>query len=115
MSDSELTITSESMKRSTLISASGRIDSSNVSKFEEALQASMDDGTYNIIIELSGVHYMSSAALRAMVSALRDCKKRRGDVRLAQPSERVQEVLSLAGLDTLFEVYDSTVAAVGSF
>jgi anti-anti-sigma factor len=50
-----------------------------------------------------------------MVSALRDCKKRRGDVRLAQPSERVEEVLSLAGLDSLFQVHDSTVAAVGSF
>jgi anti-sigma B factor antagonist len=115
MSDSDLTISVETMKRTALVSASGRIDSSNVSEFEDALQQVMDDGVHNIVIELSGVNYMSSAGLRAMVSALRDCKKRRGDVRLAQPSERVEEVLSLAGLDSLFQVHDSTVAAVGSF
>jgi anti-anti-sigma factor len=64
---------------------------------------------------MGGVEYISSAGLRAMVALLRECKKHKGDVRLATPSDRVVEVLSLAGLDTLFDVYDSEAAAVGSF
>jgi anti-anti-sigma regulatory factor len=34
---------------------------------------------------------------------------------LVSPSERVLEVLKLAGLDTLFAIYDDTTEAVGSF
>jgi hypothetical protein len=33
---------------------------------------------------------------------------------LAQPSARVREVLDLAGLETLFQIYDDTEAALGS-
>jgi anti-anti-sigma factor len=58
---------------------------------------------------------MSSAGLRAMVAALRECKKHRGDLRLANPSERMAEVLDLAGLDSVFSIYDEATAAVGSY
>ena len=79
----------------------------------------MNDGNYNIIVNLSAVSYMSSAGLRALVSALRECKKHRGDVRLSAPSERVAEVLDLAGLTVkeapLFQVYEDDTTAVGSY
>jgi anti-sigma B factor antagonist/stage II sporulation protein AA (anti-sigma F factor antagonist) len=58
---------------------------------------------------------MSSAGLRALVAAHRDCRKKGGDVHIAAPSERVTEVLSLAGLDAIFEVFPDKAAAVGSF
>lgn len=116
MSDSSLDINVEELKRVDLITAAGRIDSSNALEFDEVLKSNtVDKGRYNIVLDLSGVEYMSSAGLRAMVALLRESKKHRGDVRLAAPSDRVQEVLSLAGLDTLFTIYDSQTAAVGSF
>ena len=58
---------------------------------------------------------MSSAGLRAIVALWRECQKRRGDVLLANPSERVTEVLTLAGLNTVFKVFDTETAAVGNF
>ncbi|MCA9936285.1 MAG: STAS domain-containing protein [Ardenticatenaceae bacterium] len=115
MSDSGLNIAVESLKRVDLVTASGRIDSNNAHEFDSVLKGVIDDGRHNIVLELSGVNYMSSAGLRAMVSALRECKKHRGDVRLANVSERVEEVLSLAGLNTLFQEFEDSTAAVGSF
>lgn len=112
---SNLSIIVESMKRVDLVTANGRIDSSNASDFDDKLKEILNNGRQNIVLDLSGVDYMSSAALRAIVSALRESKKSKGDVRLAAPSERVREVLSLAGLDSLFTVYDSQLEAVGSF
>ena len=110
-----LDISVESMKRVDLITVSGRVDSNTSPELDQALKQSMENGTHNIVVELSDVPYLSSAGLRALVSALRECKKKRGDVRIANPSERVSEVLSLAGLDSLFDVYDDTTTAVGSF
>ena len=58
---------------------------------------------------------MSSAGLRELVTALKKVKRGTGDLRLATPSARVMEVLELAGLDSIFEIFDSQVEAVGSF
>lgn len=115
MADSSLNISVESFKRVDVVTAVGRIDSSSAAEFDNALKSLNAEGRHNIVLELAGVNYMSSAGLRAMVSVLKECKRNRGDVRLATVSERVDEVLSLAGLDSLFSKYESTRAAVGSF
>lgn len=108
-------ITVENFKRVDMVTASGRIDGSNAGELEAAFKELTDDGRYQLVTELSGVEYMSSAGLRALVATMRECKKHRGDLRIANPSERIQEVLSLAGLDSIFQTYDDAAAAVGSY
>ena len=115
MSDTAVNISVETMKRVDLATVNGRIDSSNAAEFEGKLKELMGNGRYNMVLNLAGVSYMSSAGLRTLVSTLKECKKHNGDVRLASPSERVAEVLSLAGLDSLFQVFEDDTAAVGSF
>jgi len=115
MSEATLAISTEAYKRVDLITVVGRIDSSTAPQLDDVLKGLMDDGRHNLVLELAEVAYMSSAGLRALVAALRECKKNRGDVRLANLSERVQEVLHLAGLDEMFQTYDDVTAAVGSF
>lgn len=115
MSETELKITVENHKRCSVVTPVGRIDSSNANELDNTLKNLLDNETSNIVLELSGVEYMSSAGLRAIVSALREAKKKRGDVRVATPSERVAEVFSLAGLLPLFETFDDLTTAVGSF
>jgi len=114
MAESIVNIEVEDLKRVELVKISGRIDSSNVTQLDNVLKE-IAGRKNNVVLEMSGVDYISSAGLRAMISLLRECKKQKGDVRLAAPSERVVEVLGLAGLDALFEVYDTDAAAVGSF
>jgi len=115
MTDATLKINVETLKRVDLIAANGRIDSNSAPQFDQVLKEIMGAGRHNLVLDLSNVNYMSSAGLRSLVAALRECKKKRGDVRLSSPSERVSEVLELAGLDSLFQVFDDTTAAVGSF
>lgn len=114
MAESIVNIYVEDLKRVELVRVSGRIDSSNAAQFDGVLKEVVSRKK-NVVLEMSEVDYISSAGLRAMIALLRECKKHKGDVRLAIPSERVVEVLALAGLDSLFEVYDSEAAAVGSF
>ena len=68
-----------------------------------------------MILELSGVQFMSSAGLRGLVSSLKACKSGGGALVLADPSSRVVEVMQLAGLTSLFALFDNVTAAVGSF
>ncbi len=108
-------IKTSELKRVTLFEITGRIDSTNANELGEALNTAIDTGHTQIVVDLSGVEYMSSAGLREMVTALKKVKRGTGDLRLASPSERVLEVLELAGLDSIFEIFPNQVEAVGSF
>jgi anti-sigma B factor antagonist len=99
----------------TLVEVSGRIDSMNANQLGEALSSEIDNGHHiHMVLDLANVEYMSSAGLREIVSALKKVRGR-GDVRIAQPSHRVREVLEMAGLDTIFQIYPTQAGAVGSY
>jgi anti-sigma B factor antagonist len=108
-------ITISEMHRVTLIELSGRIDSTNATQLGDALGAQIDAGRHQLVLDLSRVDYISSAGLRELVSALKRVKAANGDLRLATLSDRVVEVLTLAGLDIIFKVFPTQVEAVGSF
>lgn len=99
----------------TLVEVSGRVDSMNANQFGDALTTQIDGGNVHLVLDLSSVEYMSSAGLREIVTSLKKAKKAQGDLRLAQPSQRVREVLEMAGLDQIFRIYASQEDAVGSF
>jgi len=51
-----------------------------------------------------------------LVATLKQVRRwNRGDLRLAALPPRIIDVLKLAGLDVLFQSFDSAVDAVGSF
>ena len=104
----------------TLVEASGRIDSMNAHELGEALAHEIDEGNIHLVLDLSSVDFMSSAGLREIVSSLKKAKKaqisgEKGDLRLADPSVRVREVLEMSGLDTIFKIYPSQADAVESY
>ncbi|MEP7292789.1 MAG: STAS domain-containing protein [Chloroflexota bacterium] len=99
----------------TLIEASGRIDSMNAEELREALNEEIGRGAKNVVLDLSNVSYMSSAGLRELVAAYRKLQEVSGDLRLAQPSSRVLDVLEMSGLDTIFQIFHTQTGAVGSF
>ena len=50
-----------------------------------------------------------------MMNALKRVRGAEGDLRLAQPSDRVREALEMSGLDEIFRIYESQSDAVASF
>jgi anti-sigma B factor antagonist len=104
-----------SYKRCSVVTVSGRVDSNTAPAFEEALKNVIEGGQHNVILELTEVEFMSSAGLRGMVSSLKACKSGGGNLVIAAPSNRVVEVMQLAGLTSLFGVFDDVTSAVGSF
>ncbi len=103
-------------KRVDLIEVSGRVDSANAARLEEAFKNITDDGRFRIVVDMQGLEYISSRGLRALIATLKECRRwNRGDLRLCSMPTRVQEVFNLAGLTPLFKTFDNAVDAVGSF
>ena len=109
-------ITTKEYKRVDLVAVEGRVDSSTAPQLEKALQKIIDAGRYRIVVDLSGTDFMSSAGLRVLLSALKQVRRfNRGDLRLAGMSSKVKKAFELAGLVVVFQLYDNSVDAVGSF
>ena len=108
-------ISTEERKQAVVIAVTGRVDSSTAPELENALKKLVESTKTQIVLDLKNVEYMSSAGLRAMVSTLKAVKRINGDLRLACPSPRVEEVLRLAGLTSIFSIYPSREEAAASF
>jgi anti-anti-sigma factor len=108
-------IEQQSFKRSELVIINGRVDSTNWQELEDAFLALQSDGKYNIVVDLEAVTWFTTAGLRVLVAAFRECKNHGGDLKLASPSKRMADVLSIAGHDTMFSIFDDRTSAIGSF
>ncbi len=109
-------ITSKEFKHCHLVSVTGRVDSSTAPQFSQALDALNEKGIFKLVIDMSGLEYMSSAGFRALLAAQRNSKRyNRGEVLLASVPERIREALELAGFTELFRTFPEPLEAVGSF
>jgi len=110
-----LEIAISDMSQVRLLQVSGRVDSISADELHNVLESAIQTGATKLVVDLQDVAYMSSAGLRELVSALKQLHKRTGDLRLASPSERVMEVLELAGLDTIFKIFPTSTEAISSY
>ena len=109
-------ITTKNFKNCDLVTVVGRVDSSTAPQLAEALEGVTGNGRYKIVLDMSGLEYMSSAGFRALLSSQRVCKRyNRGEIVLAVLPQRIQEALELAGFTELFKTYKDAIEAVGSF
>jgi anti-sigma B factor antagonist len=109
-------IKTSQLKRCDLIALTGRFDSSTAPALDQALRATLDRGMFHIVVDMSGVEYFGSAAIRALVVAFKECRRwNRGDVRLAALPLKIRQVFDIAGITPLVTLFDDAVTAVGSF
>ena len=107
-------ITTQQYKHCDLVAVKGRVDSSTAQRLSDTLDGIINDGRHKIVLDLSGLEYMSSAGFRALISAQRNCKRyNRGEVILVMVPQNILSALELAGFTTLFSLFDDLTSAVG--
>jgi anti-sigma B factor antagonist len=109
-------IKTEAMKRCEVVSVSGRVDSSTAPDLEKVLLGLIQAGQRNVVVNLRDTEFISSAGLKALLTALMKVRKMvpAGDVVIAEIPPQLKESFNLVGFDRLFKFYDQTLHAVGS-
>ncbi len=103
------------LKHVDIVSVNGRIDSATAPEFDNALKGLLEHGRKKIVLDFSGLDYISSAGLRAMLSALKTAKNGGGNVVLVKTNDRIRDTLTLVGFQTLFLQFNDVVDAADSF
>ena len=94
----------------------GRFDSMTAHSVEEKLNSMLESSHFKMIVDLTGVDYISSAGLRVLLSATKRARQEKdGDLRLASIQTQVRQVFDMAGFTQFYKVYDSEEKAVKSF
>lgn len=91
-----------------------RIDSSTAGDFEARCAALIAEGPPKVVIDFSGVEYISSAGLRVLLVAAKSAKSRGGALTLCGLRGSVREVFEVSGFDTLLGAHDSVSEAAAA-
>ena len=84
-------------------------------KLRSLVLEALDAGRKNILLNMSEVFYIDSSGLGELVAAYTTATHRGGKLKLMKLTPRVQDVVQLTRVFSIFEVYDNEDAAVRSF
>ena len=110
----KLAIKTELKGNVAIVTVNGQIDSETAPAFDEEL-TKITSSHSNLVIDLNGVDYMSSAGIRAVVRASQATKKSGGAVKLASVPEAVTSVMYTVGLNQTISSYSTVEEATTSF
>jgi anti-sigma B factor antagonist len=84
-------------------------------KLHETLHEMKEAAKTNIVVDLSRVKFMNSSGLGMLISGLTTMRNAGGDLRLANVADRIQSLLVITKLITVFKNYDSVDEAIQSY
>jgi anti-anti-sigma factor len=90
----------------------GRLDTATAPKVEDELLKHLDD--VRLVLDMSGVDYVSSAGLRVLLKAAKAAKANGTGFVLCGLQPPVREVYEISGFDRIIVVYDEREAAVAA-
>ncbi len=81
----------------------------------EKLHELIDAEKTNIVVDLGKVKFMNSSGLGMLIGGLTTMRKAGGDLRLANATDKIQSLLIVTKLITVFKNFDSVQKAVESY
>ncbi|HKJ44665.1 MAG TPA: STAS domain-containing protein [Balneolales bacterium] len=81
----------------------------------EKLHELIDEGKKNVVVDLSKVKFMNSSGLGMLIGALTTMRNAGGDLRIANATDKIESLLVITKLITVFQHFRSVDQAVESF
>jgi anti-anti-sigma factor len=99
----------------TIFALEGRVDSEGAMQLDETLRAAVEAGETKIVLDMSEVQYMNSAALRTLADIITKTRDKDGDMKLAALQPKVRRVLQIVGFDRFSSVHETLESALAAF
>jgi len=99
-----------------IVELSGKITiGSGDVKIRELIDESLAAGKKNIVLDLAGVSTIDSSGIGEMVACYTTVTKKGGHLKLLRLSPKINDILQVTQLITVFDVFDDEAEAVRSF
>jgi stage II sporulation protein AA (anti-sigma F factor antagonist) len=94
------------------VALTGRLDATNAAEVEQRLLALAMSESVNLILDLSGLDYISSAGLRVMLMVAKRVKTAQGQFILCGMNEPIRTIFDVSGFLTLLRVEERCADAL---
>ncbi len=94
------------LEQATVVAITGDIDGKSAPQIQERITPLVQPGC-KIILDLSGVAYMSSAGLRVILSTHRQTVSKQAQLALVGVAPDIQETMAATGFIDFFKIYDT--------
>ncbi|MGH9880554.1 MAG: STAS domain-containing protein [Pyrinomonadaceae bacterium] len=81
----------------------------------KAIRCLVEEGKTQILLNLAGVTHFDSTGLGELVASHITVSNKGGEIKLAQLTERLRELMKITKVLTVFDVHDDEASALDSF
>ena len=100
-----------------VLGVAGRLDQDNSDAFRADLTPHIDKSARDggaVVLDLSGLDYVSSAGLRCFMLAARQAKAQQGRILVAGPQPMVAEIFAISHFNLVFEMFSTVRDALAT-
>ena len=84
-------------------------------KLHRSIRCLVDEGKTKILLNLAGVTHIDSTGLGELISSYITLSNKGGQIKLVYLTERLQDIMTITKLLTVFDVHDNEADALASF
>lgn len=84
-------------------------------EIRETICKVFDNSNSNVVIDLSGVHYIDSSGFGCFLTIMKAARNNYGTLKFAQPEPAIMELFQTLHLHTVFQIYDDMETCLRSF
>ena len=99
----------------TVVTIGGSVDALTASELAGTLTNQIAEGNANLVVDLTGLEFMSSAGLRTLLGAVKETRSNGGDLRIASSNPGIDKVLKMSGFQNIAKVFTTSGEAAASF
>lgn len=104
------------LKGITVIELNGNVmGGPDATELNEELHKLVTGGKNRVVVDLGDVKFMNSSGLGMLIRALTTMRNAGGDMKLARASEKIESLLIVTKLITVFDHHESVAKAVDAF
>jgi len=99
----------------TILTITGRVDSTNAGAFEEGLVPQVEKEDTGMVLDLGPLEYISSAGLRVILMAAKAAKKGGVHFAICALNDEIAELFSITGFDSIVAIEPTIEACLARF
>lgn len=107
----EVTVQRGSEGSAPVVGVTGEVDVYSAPKLKESLKGLLQSGATTVVVDLSGVAFLDSTGLGALVEARAATSEAGGALLLVCGQERILKLFTITGLDGVFAIYPNVAQA----
>ncbi|ERM81874.1 hypothetical protein P872_06980 [Rhodonellum psychrophilum GCM71 = DSM 17998] len=100
------------VQKSVILQLIGEVDASNSVELDDAIQTLVQEDAKSILVDGTGLEYISSAGLGVFMSYLEEFEEKQIVLVIFGLSDKVQQVFHILGLDQLINIKETKEEAL---